>query len=130
MPNPTIRFRIDFGRENSVGPGKIALLEQIGRGRSLSQAARELNMSYRRAWDLLDSLNSGFSTPATVSTIGGRRGGGTKLTPLGKQLIRDYRDFDEETQQRVGTAFRSLNSRAKNRSSEKQKRRPILGRRS
>jgi len=118
MRNPTVRFRIDFGSENSVGPGKIALLEQIGRGRSLSHAARELNMSYRRAWDSLDSVNSSFSTPTTMSTIGGYRGGGTKLTPLGKQSIRDYRDFDEEIQQRAPTAFRSLNSRAKNGSSQ------------
>jgi len=101
MPHPTICFRIDFGPENSVGPGKIALLEKIGRGRSLSQAARELNMSYRRAWDLLDSLNTCFRTPAAVSTIGGYRNGGTKLTPLDKQLIRDYRNFDEEIQQRA-----------------------------
>jgi molybdate transport system regulatory protein len=113
MPSPTIRFRIDFGPENSLGPGKIALLEQIGRGRSLSQAARELNMSYRRAWQLLDSLNSCFRTPAAVSTIGGYRGGGTKLTPLGEQLIRVYREFDEEIQRRAGTAFRWLKNRTK-----------------
>jgi molybdate transport system regulatory protein len=129
MPNPTIRFRIDFGPQNSVGPGKIALLEQIGRGCSLSQAARELNMSYLRAWQLLDSLNSCFRTPAAVSTIGGRRGGGTKLTPLGEQLIRVYRGFDEEIQQRAGTAFRWLNSLTKSRSPQEQKRRPFLGRR-
>jgi molybdate transport system regulatory protein len=127
---PSIRFRVDFGPKSCVGPGKIALLEQIGWGRSLSQAARELNMSYRRAWQLLDSLNSSFRTPATVSAIGGRRGGGTRLTPLGEQLIRAYRDFDEQMQQRAGTSFRWLNSRTNNRSCQEQKRRPVLGRRS
>jgi len=49
MPIPAVRFRLDFGREEAVGPGKISLLEHIGSSGSLSQAARELNMSYRRA---------------------------------------------------------------------------------
>jgi len=60
---PIIRFRIDFGPRSCVGPGKISLLEQIERCGSLSEAARDLNMSYRRAWQLLDSLNSCFRTP-------------------------------------------------------------------
>ncbi|MDE2136948.1 MAG: LysR family transcriptional regulator, partial [Gammaproteobacteria bacterium] len=57
---PAVRFRVDFGRDGSVGPGKIALLEHIGSRGSLSQAARELGMSYRRAWLLLASLNRAF----------------------------------------------------------------------
>ena len=44
-----MRFRVDFGRDEAVGPGKIALLELIAQEGSLSQAARELHMSYRRA---------------------------------------------------------------------------------
>ena len=58
-----IRFRIDFAAHCNVGPGKIELLEEIARSGSLSQAARRMGISYRRAWMLLDSLNSGFNQP-------------------------------------------------------------------
>ena len=86
MPIPAVRFRLDFGREEAVGPGKISLLEHIGSSGSLSQAARELNMSYRRAWQLLDSLNSSFRERAVLTQKGGRGGGGAALTPLGEEL--------------------------------------------
>ena len=94
MAAATVRFRVDFGRHQAVGPGKIALLEQIGRGGSLSQAARELGMSYRRAWQLLDSLNHAFREPVAVTAKGGRGGGGAKLTAFGRRLIRAYRELD------------------------------------
>jgi molybdate transport repressor ModE-like protein len=65
-----------------VGPGKIELLEQIERAGSLSKAARDNGMSYRRAWQLLESLNSSFATPVAVARMGGYGGGGaTTLTP-------------------------------------------------
>jgi molybdenum-dependent DNA-binding transcriptional regulator ModE len=72
MHKPAVRFRIDFGCDAAVGPGKIALLEQIERGGSLSQAARELHMSYRRAWQLLASLNRCFLERVAVTAKGGR----------------------------------------------------------
>ncbi|HEV2284600.1 MAG TPA: LysR family transcriptional regulator, partial [Steroidobacteraceae bacterium] len=68
---PAVRFRVDFGRDGSVGPGKIALLEHIGSRGSLSQAARELGMSYRRAWLLLASLNRAFDERVVLSAKGG-----------------------------------------------------------
>ena len=108
MPAPAVRFRVDFGREGAIGPGKIALLEQIGRGGSLSQAARELGMSYRRAWQLLDSLNHCFRERVAVTAQGGRRGGGATLTPFGRQLIRTYREFDAEVQARAARHFRQI----------------------
>ena len=61
MSIPAVRFRVDFRRDASVGPGKVALLEHIGACGSLSQAARELHMSYRRAWKRLLSWHG---TPA------------------------------------------------------------------
>ena len=108
MPAPTVRFRVDFGREGAIGPGKIALLEEIGRGGSLSQAARELGMSYRRAWQLLDSLNHCFRERVALTAKGGRRGGGATLTAFGRQLIRTYRDFDAEVQARAARHFRPI----------------------
>ncbi len=108
MQAPAVRFRVDFGRDGAVGPGKIALLEHIGTGGSLSQAARELGMSYRRAWQLLESLNSCFRERAVLSAKGGRGGGGARLTPFGRLLIRVYREFDAEVQKRAARSFRAV----------------------
>jgi molybdate transport system regulatory protein len=111
MPAATVRFRVDFGHDQAVGPGKIALLEQIGRGGSLSQAARELGMSYRRAWLLLDSLNHAFHEPVAVTAKGGRGGGGARLTTFGRQLIRVYRELDAEIQASAASRFRPIVAR-------------------
>ncbi|MGH8200680.1 MAG: winged helix-turn-helix domain-containing protein [Steroidobacteraceae bacterium] len=70
-PSPGIRFRIDFHDRCSVGIGKITLLEAIARTGSLSQAARVIGMSYRRAWLLIDSMNADFDTPVISATVGG-----------------------------------------------------------
>lgn len=88
---PLIRFRIDFGENANVGPGKIELLERIKTSGSLSQAARQMGISYRRAWLLVDSLNQAFDQPATVNQVGGRRGGGAQVTHFGMVLIERYR---------------------------------------
>jgi len=101
-----IRFRVDFGPDGAVGPGKIALLEQIERTGSLSKAADCLKMVYRRGWDLLDSLNKGFVEPVALTATGGRGGGGATLTPLGKELISVYRAFETEVQERATQCFR------------------------
>jgi molybdate transport system regulatory protein len=108
MSHAAIRFRVDFGPQLAVGPGKIALLERIRHSGSLSQAARELKMSYRRAWLLLDSLNGAFTQPVVQTNTGGRRGGGSQLTALGEQLIRTYRSFEAATQRRATHDFRRL----------------------
>ena len=105
---PAVRFRVDFARHAAVGPGKIALLEEIERGGSLSQAARALNMSYRRAWQLLESLNGSFAKPVATTVTGGRGGGGAQLTPFGRRLVRTYRALDAEIQARAARAFRPL----------------------
>jgi molybdate transport system regulatory protein len=110
MPLPSVRFRVDFGRDAAVGPGKIELLEQIGQGGSLSQAARALNMSYRRAWLLLESLNACFAERVAVTAKGGRGGGGATLTVFGRQLIRVYRQFDAEIQVRAARRFQPIAS--------------------
>ena len=122
MPLPAVRFRVDFGPGEAVGPGKISLLERIGRGSSLSGAARELKMSYRRAWLLLESLNGSFAKPVALTSKGGRGGGGgTTLTPLGRELVRLYRTFDRQLQSRAARHFRSVQAQARAKS-------PVRGR--
>ena len=88
---PLIRFRIDFAEKSNLGPGKIALLEGIETCRSVSEAARQMGISYRRAWLLLDSINKSFDTPATVNSVGGRGGGGAAITPFGVPVTRKRR---------------------------------------
>lgn len=102
---PIIRFRIDFKDQCSIGPGKIDLLERIGATGSLSQAGRELKMSYRRAWLLLDSLNSSFRDPVVETSIGGKAGGGARLTEFGKQLVATYRGLENEFNEKAMERF-------------------------
>jgi molybdate transport system regulatory protein len=110
---PVVRFRVDFAASCSVGPGKIALFEGIDRTGSLSQAARDLGMSYRRAWLLLASLNASFREPVAVTATGGRGGGGARLTRFGRDLVGLFRAFERDTQTRVLAAFKRIASKAR-----------------
>ena len=95
-PAPLIRFRIDFGEHSNIGPGKIELLEGIRDHGSVSQAARSMGMSYRKAWLLLDSVNKSFNTPATVNSVGGSGGGGAEITPFGILVIERFREVERK----------------------------------
>jgi molybdate transport system regulatory protein len=94
--SPLIRFRIDFGEHSNIGPGKVALLEGIKDRGSVSEAARSMGMSYRRAWLLLNSVNQSFNLPATINSVGGRGGGGAEITPFGSLLIERYREVERK----------------------------------
>jgi molybdate transport system regulatory protein len=92
-PSPKARLlrpHLAIGDKITFGPGKIELLRKIGEGHSISSAARVLGMTYKRAWTLIDTLNRGFGRPVVETSSGGRGGGGTCLTPLGKELIEQY----------------------------------------
>jgi molybdate transport system regulatory protein len=89
-----VRLRVDIAPECSIGPGKIALLEQIERSGSLSQAARILKMSYRRAWLLLEDLNRTLGQPATTASVGGAGGGGAQITPFGRHVVQAFREIE------------------------------------
>ena len=106
-----IRFRIDFTEYSNLGPGKIALLEGIRTYRSVSEAARQMGMSYRRAWLLLDSLNKTFDVPATVNSTGGRGGGGAEITPFGVLLIESYREVERQLNQVASECLKEIRTR-------------------
>jgi molybdate transport system regulatory protein len=91
---PTVRFRVDFGEHCSIGVGKIELLEGVAATGSLSSAARQMSMSYRRAWLLLEDMNNSFDSPVARASVGGKGGGGVKLTPFGERLIVAYRKLE------------------------------------
>ena len=96
MKSISVRLRIYFNAELTVGPGRIELLERIERSGSLASAAREMGMSYRRAWLLMRSLNSGLRSPALVSVKGGRNGGGAAVTVAGRALVKAYRQAEAD----------------------------------
>ena len=80
----------------AIGPGKIALLEAIDRTGSISAAARALGMTFRRAWFLVETMNSAFRDPVVKTSVGGREGGGAGLTPLGQEVVARYRRVQED----------------------------------
>jgi molybdate transport system regulatory protein len=77
-----------------LGPGKVKLLESIRDTGSISAAARDMEMSYKRAWLLLDSINQTFDEPAVVAEVGGHHGGGARLTDFGRGLLERYRRME------------------------------------
>lgn len=79
-----------------LGPGKADLLEGIDRCGSIAAAGREMGMSYKRAWELIGTLNAMFRAPLVDSTRGGPGGGGAVLTDLGREVLAQYRAFEAE----------------------------------
>src|SRR5450755_5125094 len=92
-----LNIRIDLAGGLRIGPGKIAVLEEIARSGSISAAGRALRMSYRRTWELVEDLNSGLGAPVVETAAGGSGGGGTVLTPAGKAVIERYRAIEMDT---------------------------------
>ena len=82
---------VDRAGRALLGPGRVELLEGIDRLRSISAAARELKMSYRRAWLLVQSMNQAAGEPLVEAATGGRHGGGARLTPLGRWAATTFR---------------------------------------
>jgi molybdate transport system regulatory protein len=90
------RLRILLGQAIALGPGKAELLEAIQETGSISAAARRMGMSYRRAWTLVNNMNTDFVEPVIQTNAGGKGGGGASVTPLGEEVIRRYRIIEEK----------------------------------
>ncbi|MCY4499589.1 MAG: LysR family transcriptional regulator [Rhodospirillaceae bacterium] len=88
------QVRILFGSVYPLGPGKASLIEAVGRTGSISAAARELGMSYRRAWQLIDATNKYFRQPLVETATGGRGGGGATVTPFGEEVLDRFRTIE------------------------------------
>ncbi|MFN4129773.1 MAG: winged helix-turn-helix domain-containing protein [Paracoccaceae bacterium] len=94
---PRLCIRIHFDEAEMIGPGKAELLERIARTGSIAAAGREMGMSYKRAWELIGTLNAMFLAPVIISTRGGPGGGGAVLTDMGHEVLQHYRRFEAET---------------------------------
>ena len=86
----TLFIRIQLPNGDRFGPGKAQLLAAIERTGSISEAARSIRMSYRRAWLLVDGAGKSFGRPLVSAATGGRRGGGATLTPFGRAVLASY----------------------------------------
>lgn len=89
-----LKIRVEFGASGFIGPGKIALLELIATHGSIRSAGKEMGMSYRRAWMLVDETNGIFKAPVVEKQMGGQGGGGARLSPLGEEVVRRFRSIE------------------------------------
>ncbi len=109
MPRP--RLRILLGAAIAMGPGKADLLQAIDDAGSITGAARRMGMSYRRAWLLVEVMNDSFRGPLVETARGGHRGGGARLTRLGREALERYRHMEAKAAASVGpemAEFRKL----------------------
>ncbi|GAP34981.1 winged helix-turn-helix domain-containing protein [Piscinibacter sakaiensis] len=107
-PTARFRLRVTVGDAIAIGPGKIALLEAIAATGSLTEAARHLGMSYRRAWLLLDQINRSLKLPAVDSAKGGAHGGGSVLTAVGEEVVTLYRGIEATAEAACADALKRL----------------------
>jgi molybdate transport system regulatory protein len=109
-PLPTLSLRIDLDAEGRIGPGKIRLLENIQQFGSISAAGRAMDMSYKRAWDLVDEINRICRHPAVERQTGGKNGGGAALTSFGQSLVARYRKIERDAASAVRRDLQALRS--------------------
>lgn len=92
---PGVRLRVVLGPDVALGPGKVAMLEEIDATGSIAAAGRNMGMSYKRAWYLVETMNRCFKRPVVAAAKGGRAGGGAVLTPLGAEVLARYRRMEK-----------------------------------
>jgi molybdate transport system regulatory protein len=102
------RVQVLFGAVFPLGPGKAALIEAVGRTGSISGAAREMGMSYARAWKLINATNSCFREPLVATSTGGQGGGGAFVTDNGVEVLRRYREIENKAVAAVRTEVEDL----------------------
>jgi len=114
------RLRILFGEATALGPGKVELIEAIERSGSISGAAKQMGMSYRRAWNLVDSINHDFKEPIIQTNAGGKGGGGATISVIGQEILLRYRAIEDKAmasvEKEVATFGRYLDQKSKSKS--------------
>ncbi len=108
LRHAALTIRVDFGAFGYLGPGKIMLMELISKHGSISSAGKEMGMSYRRAWLLVDEINRIFREPLVEKQMGGSGGGGARLTKLGRDVVSRYRAIEGAAATAVAADLRAL----------------------
>jgi molybdate transport system regulatory protein len=108
-----LMLRVALTSRHHIGPGKVRLLELIDELGSISAAARAMEMSYRRAWLLVENMNTMFRAPVLTPAVGGMQGGGAALTRLGREIIARFRRMEATTRKAIAGDLAALKARAK-----------------
>ncbi|MDH7797534.1 MULTISPECIES: winged helix-turn-helix domain-containing protein [unclassified Beijerinckia] len=108
-----LSIRIDFNEGQRLGPGKIQLLELVDTCGSITASAKKMNMSYRRAWLLIEELNEMFDSNLVETRPGGRGGGNAKLSLLGRAVIQAYRSLEIDAERISSTRVDELSRRVR-----------------
>ncbi|MET1029036.1 MAG: LysR family transcriptional regulator [Dongiaceae bacterium] len=108
----TLSFRVDLATGGRLGPGKRRLLELIDELGSISAAGRALDMSYRRAWLLVEEVNGSFREPLVEKVSGGSGGGGAVLTVAGRNVLAWLADIDSVTAAAAAASLARLDALA------------------
>jgi molybdate transport system regulatory protein len=106
-----VTIRIDFDDGRHLGHGKVRLLEMVEAHGSISSAARAMDMSYRRAWLLVDEVNRMFATPVLATQLGGKGGGHARLTDFGRLVVDHYRSIERDSKQAFAERIAALEAR-------------------
>jgi molybdate transport system regulatory protein len=107
-PKHVIRLRVPAGDKIAIGPGKASLLEAIVETGSISAAGRKINMSYRKAWLIVNDMNRYFKGPLVDAAKGGTNGGGARLTELGYLVLKKYRQIEGEAWDAISSSIKEF----------------------
>jgi molybdate transport system regulatory protein len=113
MASIRITARLIAKGERAFGPGKADLLERIAAEGSISKAAKSMEMSYSRAWQLVDAMNQSFRQPLVESSAGGRKGGGAVLTRMGEEVLAQFRRMEGKLKAEADGFFAEFEKRLK-----------------
>lgn len=105
----TLHIRVLAGELIAMGPGRADLIDAIARTGSISAAGRELNMSYRRAWSLIETSNAAFVEPLVITNTGGSGGGGAQVTDFGRSVVERYRIMERKAAKAIASDFATFN---------------------
>ena len=112
MPRyPGLTLRILAGKSPAMGPGRARLISLIDSTGSISAAARQMGMSYRRAWQLVEAINSSFGQPVVMTAVGGRRGGGASVTEFGRDIVAHYQDMENKASAAIQADLKQFSRR-------------------
>lgn len=113
MRSALLKIRLSHGSVTAMGPGKADLLEAIHQSGSISAAAKHMGMSYRRAWELVNTMNRCFDEPLVKTSPGGSHGGGAQVTEFGFTVLKLYLDLVEKTKHATEQELAELSAHLK-----------------
>lgn len=102
------RFRLLRGKKIAFGPGKADLLRLVGETGSISEAAKRMDMSYMRAWSLIQTMNACFKEPVIAAVRGGQSRGGATATATGRRVLALYQKMSADSLKAVAADWQAL----------------------